>query len=298
MSNEKVVREKMVGAAPTGPAPEGVSDDGKKPPRRILTTLGELGPMLPVGFNVGGVLVKDLSTRVWKTKDERELSKLKKPKMSMATYIGLVLGQMCSKFGPHEWQPDTKMAERQVGVAQGYMGDVFYAYMYLRTQVIGPELKMTITCPTDGCGNFSFMGDLNSTEVSRIDSLDQLDWFHDLRNPIEIRKQLVTKFRLRAPRWTTLVNNSKDDTMTMSMGKIMAVQGSVVGLNEDPSELALTDAEMDELSKYDLESIASRVNDEFVGPKMVVEGNCPKCERDFAAPIDWSYDRFFSTSSL
>jgi len=292
---KEVVREKMVGAAPEGTAPEDVS---AKKPRRIITTLGELGPQLPVGFNVGGTLVKDLKTRPWKTKDERELSKLKKPKMSMATYIAIVLGQMCSKFGPHEFNQDTKMGERQLAVAQAYMGDVFYAYMYLRTQVIGSELKMTITCPTDGCGNFGFVGDLNSTEVSRIDSLEQLDWFQDLRDPIELRKQTITKFRLRAPRWNTLVSHSKDDTMTMSMGKIMAAQGSIVGLNEDPSEIALTDSEFDELSKYDLERIAGRVNDEFVGPKMVVEGNCPKCEREFAAPIDWSYDRFFTTSSL
>ncbi len=295
MSKSEVVREKMVGTAPDEAAPEKAPE---KAPRRVITTLAELGPVLPVGFNVGGTLVKDLKTRPWKTKDERELSKLKKPKMSMATYIGIVLGQMCSKFGPHDFTLDQKMPEKQLGIAQAYMGDVFYAYMYLRTQVIGNELKMDITCPTPDCGNFRFTGDLGSTQVSRIDSLDQLDWFHDLRDPIEIRKQTVTKFRLRAPRWNTLVAGSNGDQMTMSMGKIMAVQGSVVGLNDEATELSLTDGEVDELSKYDLEAIANRVNDEFVGPKMAVEGHCPKCEREFQAPIDWSYDRFFTTSSL
>jgi hypothetical protein len=293
MSNREVVREKMVGAAPETErdgAPEAA-------PRRLKTTLGERGPLLPVGFDVGGALVKGFVTKSWKTKDERELAKLKKPRMSMATYIGNVLGQMLSQFGPHSFSPEAKMAERLVGIGQAYMGDVFYAYMYLRTQVIGSELKMDVTCPTPDCGNFRFVGDLGSTEVICVEEASALDWFHDLRDPIELRKKTVTKFRLRSPLWHSLVSTAAGDFSEMA-GKIMAVQSSIVGLNDDGAMIAISDAEMDEVSKFDLESIAARVNDEFVGPKMAIEGKCPKCEREFKAPIDWSYDRFFTTSSL
>ena len=291
---KEVVREKMVGTAPAGSEPEKVAEEK---PRRYKTTIAERGPLLPVGFLTGTGLAKDLVSRPWKTKDERELSKLKKPKMSMASYISVVTGHMFSKFGPHNWTPETKIDERRVAIGQAYMGDVFFAYMYLRTQVIGNELSMDITCPTPGCGNFRFVGDLGSTEVNCVDDAAALDWFYDLHDPITLRKQEIKRFKLRTPHWQTLVNSSSDG-FTESLGKIMVAQGSIVGLNDDPALIALSDSEIDELSKYDLEAIAVRANDEYIGPKMGVEGKCPKCEREFQAPIDWSYDRFFTTSSL
>lgn len=290
---KEVVREKMVGSAPEAEPEKAASEQ----PRRYKVTLAERGPRLPVGFNVGGALVGELKSRPWKTKDERELSKLKKPKMSMAAYISAVVGTMFSKFGPHGWTSETKLDERKVAIGQAYMGDVFYAYMYLRSQVIGNELKMNITCPTPGCGSFAFKGDIGSTEVHCVDDAAALDWFYELRDPIELRKQEVKKLRLRSPLWHTLVSTSANE-MTIALGKIMVVQGSIVGLNDDPTLIGLTDSEIDELSKLDLETLATKANDEYIGPKMAVEGNCPKCEREFTAPIDWSYDSFFTTSSL
>lgn len=291
----QVVREKMVGEAP---ASSGDGGEKKEPPRRIKTTIAELGPNLPVGYLVGGSLVKDLKDRVWRTKDERELAKMRKKNQSMASYLTMVIGQMFSKFGPHQFAVDQKPAEKQVVIGQAYMGDVFYAYMYLRQQVIGNELVMNITCPTPDCGSFKFTGDLGSTEVNKVDDPEALLWEHKLLRPIELRGKEITKFRLSTPLWHSLVSSSKDDNFNETLGKIMVVQSSIIGLNDEPGMIALTDAEMDEVGKKDLEAIAHRANDEFIGPKMGVEGKCPKCEREFNAPIDWSYDRFFTTSSL
>jgi hypothetical protein len=293
--SNQVVREKMVGEAPATPDDAG---EKKAPPRRIKTTMGELGPSLPVGYLVGGALVKDLKDRVWRTKDERELAKMRKKNQSMASYLTMVVGQMFSKFGPHSFAIDQKPAEKQVAIGQAYMGDVFYAYMYLRSQVIGNELKMDITCPTPDCGSFKFIGDLSSTVVHRVDEPEALIWWHELEHPIELRGKEIKKFRLTTPLWHSLVSSSKDDNFNEALARIMLVQSSISGLNDEPGLIALADSEMDELGKRDLETIARKANDEFIGPKMGVEGKCPKCEREFNAPIDWSYDNFFTTSSL
>ena len=59
----------------------------------------------------------------------------------------------------------------------------------------------------------------------------------------------------------------------------------------------LTDQEMDELDKYDIEGIAALMDDHVVGPDMVVEGYCPKCGASFKWPIPWVYNSFFARSS-
>ncbi len=293
---EKVTRQKMVASAPAGAEQEGEAE--KAAPKRITTTIAELGARLPVGLSPGGALVKDLVSRPWKTKDERELSKLRKPKMSMAAYIGVVIGHMFKRFGHHEWDAETKMETRRVHIGQAYMGDVFYAYMWLRREVIGNELALDITCPNPNCGHgFRFVGDLGSTSVNMVEDITALDWVYDLKHPIEIRKKTVARFRLRAPRWFALEGESAGE-MTEANGKIMVARSSIVGLNDEPGDVAITDSEIDELSKYDLEALVNKANSEYIGPRMAVDGKCPKCERPFQSPIDWSYERFFTTSSL
>ncbi len=295
--SQTVSRQKMVAPGKTGAEESEAAAEEAKKPGRTVTTLAELGPKLPIGLSSGSGLSKDLVQRSWRTKDERELGKLKKPKMSMAAYVGTVVAYMHNRFGHHEWTPETKLEERRVIIGQAYMPDVFYAYLWLRREVIGNEIVLEIACSSPSCGHkFKFNADLGSTEVIKVDDESALDWSHQLHDPVDIRKKRVTHFRLRAPRWASLESGASGD-LNEAAGKILLVKGSIVGLNDEEGLVQLSDNEIDELSKRDLETIASRCNDEFVGPKMSVDITCPKCENQMRSPIDWTYDRFFSISS-
>lgn len=272
-------------------------------PRKSVK-LGDQGPKLPIGHVAGGSLVKDLAVRAWKTRDERELGKLKKEGMGMGQYVSLVVAYMCSKFGGHDWSAitgDSKevaraLDERRIHLGRFTMGDVFYAYMYLRRDVLGNELKMNVKCPQ--CAHaWVFVGDLDTVEVVTVDAPEALRWTYKLHTPIQLRQKQVTHFQMGAPLWT-VVESAGGSPNNEVVPKIAALRGSITALNDDAEPVILTDMELDELSKRDFETLMSMIDKNFVGPKMAVDGECPKCEAKFFAPINWKYDDFFAISSF
>jgi hypothetical protein len=289
--------EKQVAAGRPAAVHETEAATVEPTPKRFTVTMAERGPVLPVGIRTpSGDLARDLVARPWKTKDERALGKLKKPNMSMAGYVATLIGYMFNRIGVHEWQPDSPMPERLVMINQMYMGDVFYAYMWLRREVIGNELHMNVECPSCKKG-FRFEGDLGSTMVQCVHDANGLDQSYTLKDPIDVRKKRVTVFRMRPPRWGALL--LKDgDSLNEATAKIATIRSSIVGFNDDPNEISLSDDELDELSKKDLEGISSLLNTDYLGPRMVVEGECPRCEAPFKQMIDWSYGGFFTSSSV
>lgn len=289
---------KQVAAGKPVAVPESEAAAVEETPKRFILTMAERGPVLPVGIKTpSGDLARDLVARPWKTKDERALGRLKKPNMSMAGYVATLIGYMFARVGVHEWQQDSPpLPERLVVINQMYMGDVFYAYMWLRREVIGNELHMNVECPSCKKG-FRFEGDLGSTMVQCVHDEHGLNQTYTLKNPIEVRKKNVTMFRMRPPRWGAL-SLKEGEALNEATAKIATIRSSIVGLNDDPNEITLTDDELDELSKKDLEGVSALLNTDYLGPRMVVEGDCPRCEAPFKQMIDWSYGGFFTSSSV
>ena len=275
----------------------------KKTPGRMRTTLGEYRDKLPIGILHGGKLYKDVILKPWRTKDERELGKKFPNDAGMAEHVSIVVANMCSRLGPHDM--DTmKEAERSLVVSTMYMADVFYVYTLLRLKSMGKDLRLTITCPTPGCGvEFPYVGNLETIEVSYVDDLDDILWDYKLHDPIDIRKQKVEKFRMAYPKWSVM-EEGRGNTNEAEV-KTMTILGSIVGLNDINEPVSLTMSELDELSKVDFECLIEGINDHFLGPKMGIEGECTpeictKLKRGghkFIFPIDCRYKNFFGSSS-
>lgn len=263
------------------------------------TTLGELGARLPIGVPnpMDGSLQKDMSAMAWKTKHERAIGQLRSDNMNFAQYATLVISQLFTRIGPHEFTAETKQAEKQLKIGQMYMPDILYMYIWLRTQVISPILEMNMVCGVSNCRDkFRFKGDLNSLEVHTLDKLADMDWYYTLQDPITIRNTVIKKFRVNITKWyqleTSIVQGFNDST-----AKIAIARSSVVGFNDDPELTQLMDSEMDEISKRDLESLTSKIDQDFIGPKMTLEGACPKCNVSFNSAVNWRDNDFFSESS-
>lgn len=275
----------------------------KETPGRILTTLGEYGDKLPIGILHDGRLHKDIIVKRWRTKDERELGKKFPNDAGMAEHVSIVVANMCSKLGPHDMD-SLSDAEKSVIVSTMYMADVFYAYVLLRLKAMGKDLKLTIRCPTPGCDvEFPYVANIETIEVTYVDDIDDILWTYKLQDPIEIRKQKVEKFSMAYPKWSVMEqgrnNNNEAEVKTIT------IMNSVVGLNDEQNPVSLTMSEMDEISKIDFEGLVEGINENFLGPKMGVEGECTpeictKLKRGghkFIFPIDWRYKSFFAHSS-
>lgn len=267
-------------------------------------TLQEQGPMLPLGvINSDGDYSKDIATKRWRMAEERELGDIrdKNRDVNVAQFVSMVLATMCTKLGNHDLEK-MKPEERRAVISQMYMGDVFYAYVWLRMKTLGNELHLNLSCPN--CRNkFPFVADLNTIEVDVCDGLDDSLWVYDLKEPFDIRGKQVTSLLLGPARWTSLENMRGVGGMNTGAAKAGVILGSIHGIanwKDDkgkPQKVALAESELDEMVKVDIESITNRIDEHAIGPNMSVEGVCTRCRYNYKLAIDWGYDNFFGDSS-
>lgn len=281
-----------------------VTQPEQSKPKRYSTTMAQLGDKLPIGIlDSDGRLHKDVVTKPWKTRDERELGKKLMPDAQISDHVPVVVANMCSRIGPHNMD-ELDDSQKALIVSTMYMADVFYLYALLRVKTMGARLPLTVNCPRPNCGvQFPYVGDLNSVEVVAVDDLDAILWRYDLQDPIEIRRKRVTHFQMAYPKWSVM-DQSRGNSNEADV-KACVIQASIVGVNDEEVPVALTLNELDELSKRDFEAMQEGINQHFLGPKMGIEGQCTPavCSRfrrggfDFKLPIDWSYKSFFGASS-
>lgn len=264
-------------------------------------TLAEQGAVLPIGVldPVTGNFNKSFSIRPFKTKDEKTLAKLKKPHMTMAQYVSMVVATMTDDIGGVSMSEDIKIEERVAHLSRMYMGDVFYVYTWLRHQTMGAKLSLRFDCPT--CRKkLPFDGDVGSVEVRSVKSLKDLRWEYELLDTFEARGKKITTLQMSSPTWAAAMVAGG---IGEGGAKAVMVKHSVVGVNGESDPIVLSDAEIDELSKLDLETLIADLDNKSVGPNMAIEGACAPVDcpmgggREFRFPIDWSYDSFFGASS-
>ncbi|MGD9749381.1 MAG: hypothetical protein AB7W59_00135 [Acidimicrobiia bacterium] len=268
----------------------------------IKTTQAALGTSLPVGVvSASGQRSRDFAIRPWRLKEEKELGKLRAQHgdATLTQYVSMILATMCTKLGGVDLESLGDVTKRRLFVSTMYVADVFYTYLTLRINAIGPEMSLKLKCPK--CGHdFDFMADLTTTEIWQLKDgdLSAAEWTFKFKDPIQLRSKTVTGLRLGPARWSSMedADVAKGD---MGTAKAVAIIGSTIGFLDDSTSIVLAPHELDEMSKRDVEALLNEINDHGLGPVMSVEAKCKRerCGREFMAPIDWGYDSFFSISS-
>jgi hypothetical protein len=272
------------------------------------TTLLERGPVLPIGVLLpGGGIGKDIVTRNWTFKQERSLGERRKVMGdegdNMARYVSSVLVTMCPMLGGQDFNNAHEQELNEIKVGQMWLPDVMYAYVWLRYKALGHELPLTLTSPYTK-QKFDWVGDLKTLHVKVPDTQKDVLWEYDLRDPFPIRGKMAKRLVLGPQRWN-MVESINPGNATDAIAKAMAIKGSIHLIPDvSPDPIALTDNDLDDMSKLDIETLAHRIDLNGVGPIMVLEvddptvpvaaGNKP---RKFLTQVDWRYDSFFVISS-
>lgn len=261
------------------------------------TTLAELGPRLPIGIaGPDGGLGKELECRDWRGREEREVDRLKRKSRQKGDFISKLLGYMFTRVGPHElatMQP----AEVQAAISRLWRADAMYMYVWLRTECIGHELDLEITCTQ--CGfRIPWQGDLRTLEVRTTDRLEPLEWTYTLVKPFELRGERVESLRLRPNRWLFF-----EETVRRAMAEgdsgvlsVDLIRDAIVGVNGQAEIRALVASDLDDITKRDLEALAAAIDKRELGPDLSISETCPRCARQFQTSMDWGYASFFSIS--
>lgn len=260
-------------------------------------TLKELGNEMPMGIlGADKKYHKNISFRPWRMKEEKELGRIRSDNQgaNIGRYVSMVVATMCDKLGPHDFS-NMKLEEKVIMISQMFMGDVFAVYCTLRKHNMGNILGMIITCPR--CGNqFDFNGDLDTLEVTTAEHPNDMTWDYDLKHPIQIRNKEITGFHMGLPLWS-VIESAADQGTGSAAAKDEAIRGAIRGVKGDDKIKLLTSDELDELSKFDMESLVRKIDDNVLGPVMMIEAGCEKCRAEIVKSIDWRHDSFFGDSS-
>lgn len=267
------------------------------PTTKVL--LKDLGPKLPLGF-VGsdGAPCGDLACKPWRGREEREVGKLRGESREEGDFPTKLLAYMYERMGPHDFTT-MSMAEKQVVISQMFFGDALYAYVWLRTQCIGPELTLDLTC--QNCAfEFKFAADLETSEVRTAPDTEAVAWEYDLQHPFEVRGKKAAAFELAPSRWVTMQQAAKatfDNGAHNANATKLDIMRSCISGVAGVGPMVLTMAELDDMAKIDIERLASQIDEHEIGPDMLVSEKCPRCRRSVRVSLDWDYASFFEISS-
>lgn len=266
------------------------------------TTLAALGAKLPLGTvdPTTGQLTKEIAHGAWTLKTEKALAKLREgmKRATMGAFGAAVVGTLYTQLGgvrpmqdPHGWN------RTMLDINQMWLGDVLYAYVWLRCQAIDYEFKFDTTCPRCAWPAKDVVADLAQLDVRIADSLKEVQWVYTLRNPVTIRGKTIETLLLGPCRWSAIESAAgggvgvdqgvvKSAMIYSSIHAVPALEG-----------LAVAEEELEVLSKRDLEYISAEIDTRNVGPVMRVIIPCKRCKEDYERPINWTFDNFFSVSS-
>ncbi len=289
--NEETVETHGISAGRTGKQKivEGI-------PITKTVLLKDQGPKLPLGIRDNSdVFHRELVTRPWRMKEERTLGELrdKNRGANMAEYVSMVLASMYQQIGAMDFNK-MKFDERRIMVSRMYLGDVMYAYVWLRREALGSTMETEIVCQR--CRHrWPFPVDLDTAEVTVAPTLESCFHEYVLQNPFDLRGQKVESITLGPTPWgaTEQMGVVGINQGLMKAGIIRGSIHAIAGMNN----VVLADHELDEMTKRDIEAIAALIDERNPGPDMSIEGLCEKCKGEFKISIDWNYDSFFAVSS-
>lgn len=286
-------------ATPPEAAKASSSSEDTSKPKIKRVALKDLGPTLPLGVvDSGGKLARSIECRRWRGAEEREVGRIQNDSKERGDFLSRLMGFMYTRVGDHDFEKMSE-PEKQAIVGQMHMGDVFYMYVWLRTKCVGMSLKMDLTCPR--CNfEFPFDADLSTVEVRTAESLADVKWTYDLIDPFDLRGQKATGFELGPVKWIAMEESIRkaleSGGTNVGLAKMDVIQNCIQGVKgRDP--MVLTERELDELTKMDIETLVARIDEHEVGPDMSVETKCQRCKRSIRTSLDWGYESFFEVSS-
>jgi hypothetical protein len=282
--------EKINAAAESPPVPpEGYE------PNVTVSTFEDYGSRLPIGYLKDGELHRGFAFRRFTMKEERALEAIRKKqrRMTMGSLVSTVLAHMLTRLGPYDMD-SLDDGPRRLLVNQMYMADVMYAYIMLRIEALGPEVAFDVDCAT--CAHrWRFKADMTRTDVKVAEDLNSLVRRYTMRDGVETPDGTTVKdLLLQPPRWHAMASLKADGGMGDVKMFIMASAIRQVGEGKFPATADL----LDTMTKYDLEHLQRAIDDLTPGPELVLEATCPACAAENRRSLDWSWDFFFTASSL
>lgn len=270
------------------------------PPKKLQLkkkTLGEWGQNAPVGSGDGAL--REFSFRHFNMKVNRLLGEVKEKGkgLTFGKFVTELLCVLLTSVSGEAWDDKLAIAKKKLTLATAWAADVLYMYFSARVQAMGSEIKVDVTCPACNMDDL-IPADLGDLDVYVSEVPGDMTFEVDLRDGLRYHGTVLKRLRMQPLRWnvmesSALATSGRNDAKRDAI----VIIGSVIGAEGHDGPLILTDADLDELSKYDLEAVKGAIEANAPGPQVVVSPKCSACGLEFRQMINWEYERFFNNAS-
>lgn len=322
---KRTVRRKVAARRPSKPTPKPKSTNGEnasvlgeeQKPEFTIQTVAELGHVLPIGqIDKRGVLQKGFAFREemsWQidkavARYKKQLKEAGQPGTKLVTKVlALMLTDLCGEsFDHNESDSEEKAAQKILRVSSCYMADVWYMWLCLRIQEIGEDLVLPFRHLAPNCNFFGKSKyDLSTMKVVCTSDIGALARQANLIKGIKFRDGTIFK-QLEVHPLNFFVMESPEAMEASeeeSLLKLLFIEKGARAIVTNPktketSPVNLDSREIGSLRKIDIEVLHAETRKLDIGPSLISEVKCGGCEIELKQPIDWTYDSFFSLSSL
>jgi hypothetical protein len=269
------------------------------------TTLGVWGAALPIGIPVGNpaALEKGFEFAPLNFKREKALDKLRSKKGGSGNHPGKVPAEtlafmLRSWGGDHDFH-DKKPKERYRAITNSYMQDVLYAWIYFRVQELGPYLALQAECVQPHCRHeWEWTTDLRGLELTVTREAPQPLPF-EFTDEIEFGGRSISGVLLLPPKWRVMSGFTGQTVVgTADIKGRLALDSVHVAVTSSGEHTPAAASMLDEITKADLERLASSVDDLFPKSDPRFEIECPSCGNRQISGLNWTWDFFFGSASL
>jgi hypothetical protein len=273
----------------------------------LKSSPAELGYQLPIGALVGSSLSRSFGLGDFNYHVEKSLGDFKKRNQTLpnTAAISKLVALMLTNLGGEKFEhlPTDSIEDETkavIDIGKLFFADVYYIYVKIRIESLGPEFDVQFMCPT--CKYQGKMTvDLNTMDVFTVGDpsvlLTEVELFRGLRfRDGSIKKRV----KIQPMLWLHMTGDeAKEAAGDQTLMKLHFISKCVVGVEGFDDSVLLTQEELGSLGKLDIEKISQAINEINFGPSLIVNGECPNrdCTTPFMWPIDWDYDNFFSVSS-
>jgi len=244
-----------------------------------------------------GTRARSFSFKRWRGADERVIGAIREENRSISA--GAFAAEVLAHFLA-DWQGESfeglSKGEKRLRISQSWAADVYAAWFELRRRALSNEFDSRLHCAQ--CRTpFDYIVDVGSIDSLELEDGEAISTPFALRDGLSWQGQDRKLLTLEPLRWEAYEALAPGNEVNLGTVKLAVCASAIVGLEGIASRVKLPTTALDDLSKFDLESLSAWVNENQPGPVLLIETHCPKCKAPIARSFPWVYDVFFSAKT-
>jgi len=266
------------------------------------TILKDLDNILPIAMNgTDGLPLKDLSFSFmdWDMEVEEEIGEERQKSKNNGQWVTKLLCRLLDRFCGVNFQ-DLTDDQKLMRLHNMPSSNVYYMFVYLRYDQIGPKIRTDFKCASPGCGKQinNYECSLEDMDIHVKDHECSNHVLYELHKPILYDGKTISKVKYDYTKWYMYEKTEREDLENPGRFKRINIESAAAGFHNgtgvieqmlDPRQV------IKKMKKKDIEQSLNKILENNGGCRMMIKVTCPYCTDDFYQVVNTEYDHFFGS---